>query len=443
MDTTRIKIEDIDFVESSSADPTGRVFSYNNRILRIIYHDEDAKMIKAILNKPWINELFDLGVVKTWIAIDFNIDGVALVLEHERIPYITYPGEWTDFQFWEACKKLLEINLFLLNRDYILKDLHPWNIQFQKGEPVFIDFASIKIENTKQAVLDSDMYKYCLVPIFLANRKITKKYSREYRRETNFGFGLGLACNRWIMRLFSTFVLSKPFKREKATHYTKRLLNWMNKHKPAKENNGEWSNYEQYNEIYDFTKIPELPKDKFVYEILRQIKSGTVLDIAANKGLYSEMAVFFNHTVMAFDYEEHCVNVIGNTVKTKKLNITYIWSDFRFPSPAADFGLNISDGFVRFQSDIVIAMGLIHHVCIIQKLPVYDFCNIILKYARKGIIWEYVFMDDVHVSKWKAIKPMNYSVEYINKFFSKKFPNNSEFDLITEDGVKRKFIYNY
>ena len=49
--------------------------------------------------------------------------------------------------------------------------------------------------------------------------------------------------------------------------------------------------------------------------------------------------------------------------------------DFNKPTASFDVGLSWGDAFQRFKSDIVLALGLIHHICITQNVPVYLFCE--------------------------------------------------------------------
>lgn len=439
-----IELKNISFLDNSSEDPFGRIFLYQGRVLRVIWEEEVAQVYQKLLSESWINKLFDLGVVKTWICSDITVDGVALILEHERIPFITYPGEWTDKQFWEASVHLIHINLFLLNYGYSLKDSHPWNIQFSKGRPVFIDFFSI--ENAVRVIYgyDHDLYKYCLVPIWLASRKQTKRFALQYRKETNHGFGHALAESSAFRKLFFKSI-SIPHKRVASTiRYYESILKWMYQHKPVAPSGGNWLAYAQEADInMDFSSPPEDVKDAFVYEALKKQAPGTALDIAANKGFYSEMAVHFGYSVMAFDYEEACIDACREKVKVKGLNITTAIGDFRFPTPPADTALNIPDAFDRFASDTVLAMGLIHHVCLGQRLQVHDFTKMLLRYAKKSIIWEFVSPDDVHVSKWGVSIPRNYSLESIISLLSKQFPHHEIKHFETPEGVKRVFIHSY
>ena len=68
----------------------------------------------------------------------------ATVLEHELIPFISYPYEWTFEMLRDAAIVHLEILLAALDEDVTMKDGYAFNMQFQGVTPVFIDVGSFE-----------------------------------------------------------------------------------------------------------------------------------------------------------------------------------------------------------------------------------------------------------------------------------------------------------
>ena len=66
----------------------------------------------------------------------------ALLLEHERISFISYPYEWTFDMLGAAALLQLEIVERSLQRGWILKDSSAYNVQFRGATPLFIDVLS-------------------------------------------------------------------------------------------------------------------------------------------------------------------------------------------------------------------------------------------------------------------------------------------------------------
>ncbi|HEX2070312.1 MAG TPA: hypothetical protein VHF90_01530, partial [Thermoleophilaceae bacterium] len=66
------------------------------------------------------------------------------VLRHERIPFVSYPYEWTFSMLKEAALLQLDLNLAALEEGMILKDSTPYNVQFKGSKPVFVDVGSFE-----------------------------------------------------------------------------------------------------------------------------------------------------------------------------------------------------------------------------------------------------------------------------------------------------------
>ena len=64
------------------------------------------------------------------------------VLEHELIPFVSYPYEWTFSMLKDAALLHLSILETSLENGWTLKDATPYNIQFVGSQPIFIDIPS-------------------------------------------------------------------------------------------------------------------------------------------------------------------------------------------------------------------------------------------------------------------------------------------------------------
>lgn len=69
--------------------------------------------------------------------------GAGLV-EHARIPFVSYPYEWTFGMLKDAALLQLDLLRDALAAGMILKDSTPYNIQWQGAQPVFIDIPSFE-----------------------------------------------------------------------------------------------------------------------------------------------------------------------------------------------------------------------------------------------------------------------------------------------------------
>ncbi len=65
------------------------------------------------------------------------------MLEHPRIPFISYPYEWSFSLHKQAALHHLDLHLAALDNGFTLSDATAYNIQFQGTRPVFIDHLSL------------------------------------------------------------------------------------------------------------------------------------------------------------------------------------------------------------------------------------------------------------------------------------------------------------
>ena len=133
----------LDFSIDSLGDPFGRVFFLNGRVLRMI-NNEHLDDCMSLLNSKMFKELENKGFIpKTTIATDVVIDGVGLILEHERV-FNTRPHEWSFSMLKEVAAFALELNELCGKYGYELKDAHPHNFLFKDGHPIMIDIGSFQ-----------------------------------------------------------------------------------------------------------------------------------------------------------------------------------------------------------------------------------------------------------------------------------------------------------
>ena len=66
------------------------------------------------------------------------------MLEHERVPFVSYPYEWTFEMLRDAALLQLELLRRALDEDLVLKDATPYNVQWRGARPVFVDVGSFE-----------------------------------------------------------------------------------------------------------------------------------------------------------------------------------------------------------------------------------------------------------------------------------------------------------
>jgi hypothetical protein len=68
----------------------------------------------------------------------------AVLLRHERIPFVSYPYEWPFSLLKRAALLQLDLLTEAIGAGLILKDASPYNVQWNGASPVFIDVGSFE-----------------------------------------------------------------------------------------------------------------------------------------------------------------------------------------------------------------------------------------------------------------------------------------------------------
>ncbi|MBL7223439.1 MAG: hypothetical protein ISS72_06285, partial [Candidatus Brocadiae bacterium] len=139
-------------VAGSYRDPTGYVFWRQGRLFRSV----DAEGL-AVLDGLWASGLLPRLIDRGLIVGTHKVDepemlgalraehaGHAGFLEHQVLPTITYPYEWTVSMLADAGTHTLDLQIQLLDAGCALKDATAYNIQFAQSRPIFIDLTSIE-----------------------------------------------------------------------------------------------------------------------------------------------------------------------------------------------------------------------------------------------------------------------------------------------------------
>ncbi len=437
--TQHLEMADLDVASESVVDTFGQVFYYQGRVLRVIHDSSQAEFYHNILEQPWIGSLFRSGLIETWIANDVTVAGAPLVLEHRRVSFDTHPAESTDLVHWQMAITFIELTKKLNARGVLIKDAHPWNLMLDNGDVKYIDFGSLTRGEVDFGAWLNEFYTYFVVPIWLSSGR-WKRFSRLYRTEHRIGFGIQLfrlaPIKRWIWQ--SVFALQH--KGASVDEMLSAISSWLKHRRPRQTTDGQWGDYEQKHDALDALS-PMTTKQRFVAGIVDDTQPDKVLDCAANKGFFSELAASRGAEVVAFDYEEACVDACLDLARTKNLPITPVWMDFRQPTPRYGLGLCGRDSFSRFRSELVLALGLVHHLCLVQRFPIGLFCEVCMRYSESGIILEYVDPTDIHVQGWDIEIPPDYSLQsFLSHFGKRKWHLSRKADM-NENGQKRTLLY--
>src|SRR3954468_6173147 len=159
----------------SFRDPDSRVFYADGAVLRAL-SDRGLEDWRALAGTRFFAEALEQGRIvateEAEVTDDLPLlrtDRPAGVLRHERIPFVSYPYEWTFGMLRDAALLQLDLILAALDEDMTLKDATPYNVQFRGARPVFVDIGSFEPLREGEPWIGSRQFcELFLYPLMLA-----------------------------------------------------------------------------------------------------------------------------------------------------------------------------------------------------------------------------------------------------------------------------------
>ena len=157
-------------LKSSFRDPSGFLFYRDGELYRQInasYKEDYDRFVRSGLYEKLVSGKLLVTHEEINISAE-KPETVYKIIKPEKIPFISYPFEWSFSQLKEAALLTLEIEKIALNYGMTLKDANAYNIQFLRGRPIFIDTLSFeKYEEGKPWIAYHQFCKHFLSPISL------------------------------------------------------------------------------------------------------------------------------------------------------------------------------------------------------------------------------------------------------------------------------------
>lgn len=311
------------------------------------------------------------------------------VIRPDPVPFISYPYEWGFAQLKDAALATLAIQRIALDHGMILKDASAYNIQFVDGRPVLIDHLSFEAyDEGMQWVGYRQFCQHFLAPLALMAHTshdlgrllqvhidgIPLSLARALLPgKTRLSFGLlshihlhARAQDRYADTP-NTGAVQRSMSPSQMTglvhnlEQTVKKLNWTIADKG-------WGDYYD-NTNYSDTAFKQ--KESIIGAWLDDLTPKRVLDLGANNGAFSRLSSARGAFTISCDMDP--VAVHSNYLKMKKdgeKRMHPLWVDLAQPSPSLGWAQTERESFsVRVQSDVLLALALVHHLAIGHNIP--------------------------------------------------------------------------
>ena len=412
---------------TSFRDPAGHVLQVDGRVLRFVNLTGQSDL-RAFLNSAAALHWIGTGsLVQTWVLPDHELSNCALsrgmqpdaqlILEHERVPFQSFPYEWPPEMLHAAAELTLDLAQGLLNHGFGLKDATPYNILFRGSQPVFVDWLSFEKRDScdpawlayaqfvRTFMLPLLVNKYLHLPLdqmLLANRdglepEQVYRLSGPVRRMLPPFLSL-VSLPSWLakekLKTNGTYAPRRVDNPAKAQFILNHLFNGLQRKlrtvSPEKANRSAWSDYmskNRYTEDY-------LPlKESFVKSALAECRPTRVLDVGCNTGHFSELAAGTGATVVGIDVDPVVVGRLWRKARTESLDILPLVVNLARPTPSTGWLNAECPSFLersRGTFDLVLMLAVVHHMLVSERIPLRSILSLASELTSAFLIVEYV-----------------------------------------------------
>jgi hypothetical protein len=418
---------------ASFRDPTGAVIHVDDHVVRGL-DARGAADWRTARGTRFLDRLMASGaVVGTWEAPAELVEAAGLdhwevVLEHDRVPFVSYPYEWTFEMLRDAAIRHLEVLLAALDEGMTTKDGYAYNLQFVGASPVFIDVGSFQSEGANgpwvgyqqfcrtflyplllQAHLDIPFQRYLIGQLegipphdmrrVLGSRGLLQKgvlrhvvlhdvlsarvtESTESTRKDLTAAGAGVDLTKATARKLLDLVRSLRSKRSS-------------------------SGWADYRTTCSYSDADTEAKREFVGEHLARLRPGLVWDLGCNDGAFARIAAQHSGYVVAVDADDVVVDNLYRSLREggEPRNVLPLVVDLTDPSPARGWRNRERQAFLdRARPDVVMGLALVHHLAIAANVPL---AQVLDWFASLGgtLIVEFVEPHDPMARRLLANKP--------------------------------------
>lgn len=402
-------------IGSSFRDPSGFLYTREGVLLRQVqerYRPHFERLIRSGLYAALTAE--GLLIPHEERPLDeASGPGAAFVIRPERLPFISMPYEWSFGQRKAAALLTLRVQTLALAHGMTLKDASAFNVQFRGVRPVLIDTLSFEIyEEGAPWVAYRQFCQHFLAPLAL-QAKVDVRLGGLLRQHLD-GVPLDLASkllprSTWMSPAMLMHVhmhagsiarhapTDASARKEAAAvagaRVTKRGLEGVISHLQGAIEGLEWhpagTEWGHYEETHNYDSAGRASKQGLVAEFVRASGAKRVLDLGANAGEYSRVALSAGaELVVAADGDPVAVERgFRRLSEVKETGIYPLLVDLTNPSPAQGWDHAEWPSLAgRGPFDAVLVLALVHHLAIGNNVPLDGVAAMLARLGRTVII---------------------------------------------------------
>ena len=344
------------------------------------------------------------------------------VVEHERIPFPSFPYEWPPEMLHAAAQLTLDLAIDLLAENLGLKDATPYNVLFRGPQPVFIDLLSFE----RREPGDPTWLPYAqFVRTFLLPLLVNRRFGfpldqlllprRDGLEPEEVYRWLGLlerlrppylslvtlpvwlaARRRDDRSIYRPKRLADP---ERARFIVQSLMRGLARRvaslAPPAGRASAWSGYMDSGNNYSAAQFAA--KESFVRRCLDEFAPRSALDVGSNTGHFSLLAAGAGARVVAIDSDPVVTGGVWRQARAANLDVLPLVVNLTRPTPGTGWNNRECPSFLdraRGSFDAVFMLAVIHHMLVTERVPLDEIADLAAALTSRLLVIEFVAPGD-------------------------------------------------
>jgi ribosomal protein L11 methylase PrmA len=454
----------------SFRDPSGHIYHLNDEVYRTV-NPTAAEHFEFARDSGCLAEFSAKGLLIESVEVAREVleeeaAAAAYVVAHPKLPFVSYPYEWSFMLLKAAALLHLDLHVAALDRGMTLSDASAYNVQFVGSSPVFVDLLSLR--RYRDGEFWDGHSQFCnqfLNPLLL-RALAGVSYNAWYRGSLEGISTTDLVRLLPLRRKLSWNVFSQVVLQAKMQGLARRktrselveakrqqlprsafrnmllqLRDWIARLEPLDGGKSLWNDYAEVN---TYKSEEALAKRRFVSEFVAATKPGLLWDLGCNTGAYSEAALEAGAgRVIGFDFDQGALDQAFARSRQKNLAFLPLFLDAANPSPDQGWRQCERAGFdKRAQADALIALAFEHHLAIGRNVPLDQVLAWLTGLAPRGVI-EFVQKTDSTIQQMLALRDDIFS-DYSEEVFTAQLAKRARIvrcETISAEG-RRLFWYD-
>lgn len=423
------------FASGSFRDPRARVLISENRVFRMLTEDAERDF-RRVRETGLLDDLVADGHLVSFKDAEASEDilpagaqGASALLEHDKLPYITYPYEWSFSGLKTAAIFHLDLQIRALERGVKLNDASAYNVQFVGPKPVFIDHISFSpYQEGELWVAHRQFCDQFLNPLLLQSRlgiAFNDWYRGTLEGLTTGDLAAVLPKSAYLSPGLLLNVLLPAYFEKRAARSQKieqlaqtqgargklprvafgRMLRSLKKLIEGLSPRDHDSLWSRYTEEHTYANEEVREKTAFIAEFAQKTQPGLVWDVGCNTGQYSQVLLENGgECSIGLESDPLALDQAFGRAASGGLNFLPLYQNITNPSPGQGWNGTERNALKdRVSADAMMALAIIHHLVIGSHVPMEDALVGLVDMAPSGII-EFVPPSDPQIKRMLAFR---------------------------------------